>query len=71
MMPFWVFIAERVQEVHPVEGSEDMCEVRQWESMSGPASYLMKYVMGVPDQVHKLSMKYLEELKAFIEKDTN
>lgn len=62
MLPRWVFCAERVQEVRPLDGSSTQSEVIQWESMSGPMAYVFKYVMGVPEQLGGVNLNYLEEI---------
>lgn len=68
LLPSWASTAEHVQEVTPVEGIDQACQVRHWESMSGPAAYVFKYVMGVPAQLNESNVKYLDTLKAYVEK---
>ncbi|KIW39744.1 uncharacterized protein PV06_08330 [Exophiala oligosperma] len=69
LLPSWALTAERVQEVTPVDGAGQTCQVRNWESMGGPAAYAFKYLMGIPAQLNELNVMYLDRLKEYIEKE--
>lgn len=73
LMPSWFATAERVQIVSPIvlkhaDGTEgEICELRQWESMSGWGVYLLKWVLGIEKQLMEANLKYAEELARFVE----
>ncbi|CAL5871007.1 uncharacterized protein PFLUO_LOCUS5249 [Penicillium psychrofluorescens] len=67
LLPGWAATAERVQTVTPVSGNDGACEVKTWETMSGPAAYVFKYLMGVPKQLNESNVNYLAELKTYAE----
>lgn len=73
LMPSWFATAERVQIVPPVApdqtqgGSEEVCELRQWESLSGWGVYLLKWVLGVEKQLLEANVRYAEELAKYAE----
>lgn len=67
LLPTWAGIAERVQIVTPTADGK-ACEVKQWESMAGWATYIFKYAMGVPKQLDDSNLRYSEDLKAYAEK---
>lgn len=75
LMPSWFATAERVQVVSPVARDrskgeeEEMCELRQWESMSGWGVYLLKWVLGIEKQLVEANVKYAEELAQFVEEE--
>jgi hypothetical protein len=54
--------------VTPVPGNDGASQVQAWETMSGPAAYVFKYVMGVPEQLNKANVNYLNELKTYAER---
>jgi hypothetical protein len=66
LMPTWVGIAERVQEVTPL-GDGKACTVKQWESMAGWVTYIFRYAMGIPQQLNEGNLRYLNSLKAHAE----
>jgi hypothetical protein len=66
MLPEWFGISERVQSVIPI--SEDECELRQWESMSGWGIYLLKYLLGVQKSLDEGNIIFANDLKAHAEK---
>lgn len=69
MLPSWAGKAERVQLVTPVEGSDgQQCTLKQWESMSGFASYIFKHIMDVPKQLDDSNVLYANDVKARAEK---
>lgn len=61
LLPSWAGKAERVQIVTPLEGQKS--QLKQWESMSGFASYILKYAMGVPKQLQDSNLLYSEDIK--------
>ncbi|KAI1839682.1 hypothetical protein JX266_014109 [Neoarthrinium moseri] len=64
LLPDWAGKAERVQIVTPVEGSNyQQSQLKQWESMSGAASYVFKYVMGIPEQLANSNLLYSNDVK--------
>lgn len=64
LLPSWIGKAERVQIVTTLEGSNGKkSQLKQWESMSGFASYLFKYAMGVPKQLQDSNLLYSEDIK--------
>ena len=65
-LPSWFAMAERVQTITRV--SENECELRQWESMSGWGVYLMKWFMGIQKQLNEANTRYAAEFKAHAEK---
>lgn len=65
LLSSWFARAERVQVVSPVDG--EMCELRQWESMSGWGVYLLKWVLGIEKHLIEANVRYAEELKGFVE----
>jgi hypothetical protein len=66
LLPSWAGKAERVQEVTPSEDGKS-CIITQWQSMSGWATYIFKYVMGIPKQLDDANVKYCNELKMYAE----
>lgn len=69
LLPFWALSAERVQVVTPLPGSK-ICQVQQWESMSGIVAYIFKYFMDMQRQLDESNVHYLEELKIFAEEQS-
>lgn len=73
LMPPWFATAERVQIVTPIVldhssgKKEEICELRQWESMSGWGVYLLKWFLGIERQLIEANLKYAEELASFVE----
>lgn len=60
LLPNWAGKAERVQVVTSLENG---CQLKQWESMSGFASYIFKYAMGIPKQLQDSNLLYSEDIK--------
>lgn len=67
-LPGWAAVAERVQVVTPAE-QNGQSVVTQWESMSGWAAYLLKHVMRVPAQLDQANLTYVNDLKAYCERN--
>ena len=44
------------------------CEVKQWESMAGWASYIFKHAMGIQKQLDDANSRFSDDLKAHAEK---
>ncbi|KAI1877816.1 hypothetical protein JX265_003824 [Neoarthrinium moseri] len=69
LLPAWAGKAERVQIVTPVEGSNNQqSQLKQWESMSGFASYVFKHIMGIPKQLADSNALYSNDIKKHAEK---
>ncbi|KAF4500207.1 hypothetical protein FAGAP_3597 [Fusarium agapanthi] len=62
-LPWWAATIERVQIV--TAKGLDACEVKNWESMGGLATYAMK-LSWVSKQLETANVRYLEELAAFV-----
>ncbi|KAJ3035772.1 hypothetical protein HDU99_010556 [Rhizoclosmatium hyalinum] len=69
--PTWILWAEKVQEVHPVEGDPSSCVIKLWISMGGSMGVMPSIVKGVVGKKLELRFKdYVNELKEYAERQT-
>lgn len=64
--PSWLLSSERVQEVIPVKGHNNLCEYRTWHTLQGVASYLL--LLLAQEELMDAVRGTADRLKVFIEK---
>lgn len=64
--PSWLLSSERVQEVVPIKGHDNLCEYRTWHTLQGIASYFL-ILLGQEELADAMSGT-ANRLKVFMEK---
>lgn len=63
--PSWLLSSERVQEVVPIEGHNDLCEYRTWHTIEGICGYFL--LITAQDELTLALRETANNLKIFME----